>query len=170
MEGARRANVPPTLACQTYPCPFCLLGLQHDVSKEQVLSWWRSRSDTFVLHTHVPETETWNFLAEINAVKYIMSLMQRDEALAASSAAATAVQPSAAVTYVACSFVNGAQSFPSGSQDQAAGAPLPDELRVRQTAPDPLGWYYKSGKQGRGDKEIYIEEGLAQRLEEVCPC
>jgi hypothetical protein len=167
MERVQVAVGSTTSACRTFPCPFCHLGLRHDVSKEQVLAWWWSRNEQFIHNHQMQDTDIWTLLQQIVAVKFILSQMQQIDALTGSSAAVTVANPNNTVTYVGCSFVNGAASSGSGSQTPTGRTLSPEELHARATSPRAVGWYYKSGKKGNGDREIWIEESLFKQLEDA---
>jgi hypothetical protein len=167
MDRAQVAVGSTTSACGTLPCPYCHLGLQHGVSKEQVLAWWSARNEQFIHNHEMQDTEVWTFLQQIVAVKFILSQMQQIDALTSSSAAVTVANPNNTVTYVGCSFVHGAASSGSGSQTPTGRTLSPEELHARATSPRAVGWYYKSGKKGNGDREIWLEESLFKQLEDA---
>jgi hypothetical protein len=111
------------------------------------------------------DTEVWTFLQQIVAVKFILSQMQQIDPLASSSAAVTVANPNNTVTYVGCSFVNGAASSASASQTPTGRKLSPEELLARATSPRAVGWYYRSGKKGNGEREVWLEESLSKQLE-----
>ena len=167
MDRVQVAVGSTTSACGTLPCPYCHLGLQHGVSKEQVLAWWSARNEQFIHNHEIQDTEVWTFLQQIVAVKFILSQMQQADTLASSSAAVTVANPNNTVTYVGCSFLNGAASSASASQTPTAQRLSPEELLARATSPSATVWFYKSGKKGNGEREVWIEKSLSDQLEQA---
>jgi len=137
------------------------------VSKEQVLAWWSARNEQFIHNDEMQDTEVWKFLQQIVAVKFILSQMQQADTLASSSAAVTVANPNNTVTYVGCSFLNGAASSASASQTPTAQRLSPEELLARATSPSATVWFYKSGKKGNGEREVWIEKSLSDQLEQA---
>ena len=62
---------------QKKPCPFCAIGMNHDLSKESVVDWWRGRCQDFVCDLETLGEGPWAFVIEALAVKSILQEFDR---------------------------------------------------------------------------------------------
>ena len=54
------------------PCPFAAIGMNHDLSKESVVAWWRGRCQDFVCDLETLGEGPWAFVIEALAVRSIL--------------------------------------------------------------------------------------------------
>jgi hypothetical protein len=137
------------------------MGMSQDMSKEDVLRWWRVRCEEFVLDMDSLDEQIRQLLVQAMAVKSIFTQIQTKGATLTSCAPAVAVEHIGAVTCVACTQRNGSQSS-SGPPQVSAPTVSTDELALRQAPPKT--WQYIGGKQGQGGWK-WIDENIARVLE-----
>ena len=71
-------NGPEVAICKTIPCPFCAIGLHHELTIDEEVEWWRARSDDFV-NRQDPHCEgPWHFFIQAMAMRLIMRIIQEE--------------------------------------------------------------------------------------------
>ena len=165
MAGLPSSDGPGGLNCVSRPCPFCAIGMRHDVLKDDVVSWWRRRCLDFLLDTDAQGDGPWLFFIHAMAVRSIMRGPPPPPPSEIPPAQATATKQNGSVENSAGTCVGGSPGSSGLAPVQAPQSehtgPLPTRGNERAEH-----WQYRGGKQGAGSWR-WMDAETSRRLEDA---
>ena len=120
----------PASCCMTNPCPYCTIGVSHDMPWVEMLVWWQHRCSHFVDDAHLQKDEAWTFFIHAMAARSIMQQSGRHRATATPRAHPATASTTMTMTMTSSSSTS--RTPGSGGQPMVVPPPPPAARHVPQ--------------------------------------